>query len=95
MNDVPKEMEVNIHDVLNGLAASRGRAEFLAEQIEPADPQAATVFRKFAEELWDVWVRHRSLMPTNKDIYWGLNRLKNDSQNQGFRASAIDTALFF
>lgn len=88
MNDAPKDLEPNLHDILQGLMVSRGLAENLAEKIERVDSQAAVVFRQFAEELWDVWTRYQPLMPTNKDIYLLLNPPSNDSQIQEPKGNA-------
>ena len=62
-------MTSSLHDILNSLSVARAHAEIIADEIEQADPQGAAVFRKFAEELWDVWTRNYPVMPTNKDIY--------------------------
>jgi hypothetical protein len=82
MNDAPKDLEPNLHDIVHRLRASRGMAEYLAEQIERANPPAASALRKFAEELEDVWTRHQPLLPTNKDIYLALHPPNPDSQVQ-------------
>ena len=89
MNDAPKVWEPNLHDILHSLMISRGRAEFLADQIEQANPQAAAVFRKFAEELQDVWNRYYPLMPTNKDIYLALNPPNHDSPIQDSKGNDV------
>jgi hypothetical protein len=88
MNDVPKVWEPNLHDILHSLNVSSAKAEFLADQIERADPRAAAVFRKFAEELRGVWNRYYPLMPTNKDIYLALNSPDHDSQFQDSKGNA-------
>lgn len=82
MDDAPKGWEPNLHDILHSLNVSSARAEFLADQIERADPRAADVFRKFAEELQNVWNRYYPLMPTNKAIYLALNPPNHNSPIQ-------------
>ncbi len=69
---------IPLYDILHSLEASRARAEKIANELEEADPQAAAVFRKFAEELWDVWTRNYPLMPSNKEIFTAVNG-KNQS----------------
>ena len=72
-------MTSSLHEILHGLAISRGRAEVLADEIEHADPQAAAVFREFAEELWDIWTKYYPVLPTNKDLALLRGCSKNES----------------
>ena len=74
-------MKPGLHDIPCGLFVSRAMADNLAEEIEQADPQGATVLREFSAEVKNIWDRYRSLLPTNREIF--LLRERPEVQGRG------------